>query len=260
MGIDMKRPAQFDVLGVGINAVDLPMSISLVQEWIKNSNPQYICFCNVYTVMNCQRDPAFCKVIEAAGLAVPDGMPLVWIGRLKGNKQISRLYGPDFMVALCQFFEDTDHRHYLYGGAPGVAEDLKEELLKRFPRLQIVGTYSPPFQPLTEEEDKEVVERINATSPQIVWVGLGTPKQEYWAYKHVSQITSAVILPVGAAFDFLTGRVPQAPRWMQQAGLEWFFRLLSEPRRLWRRYLIENPKFLLMVLGQALGLWKSTKE
>lgn len=260
MGIDMKRPTQFDVLGVGISDVNLTLTVRIAQEWIKTGDPKYICFCNVHTVMSCQHDPMFYKVIESAGLAVPDGMPLVWIGRLKGGKQISRVYGPDFMLALCQLSQDLGYRHYFYGGEPDVAEDLKDKLQKRYPRLKVVGTYSPPFRPLTQEEDAEVVEKINMAKPQYVWVSLGGPKQDYWAFHHVGRIEGAVILPVGAAFDFLTGRVPQAPRWMQQAGLEWLFRLLSEPRRLWRRYLIENPKFLLMVLGQALGLWKSTKE
>lgn len=251
---------RYDVLGVRLSAVNTMAAIQAVQLWIDTEDHKYICFCNVHTIMSCQNDPDFQKVIDGAGLAVPDGMPLVWIGRLRGYRQIERVYGPDFLLKLCRISQDFGYRHFFYGGAPSVADELKMELQHRFPLLRVVGTYSPPYRPLTREEDEDVVRLINNVSPNIIWVGLGSPKQDYWAFNHVGRINHAVILPVGAAFDFLSGRIPQAPHWMRKSGLEWLFRLASEPKRLWSRYLIENPLFVLMLIGQALGLRRSTKE
>lgn len=251
---------RFDVLGVELNAVDLATSIQTTQRWIELDEPQYICFCNVHTIISCQNDPTYKKVIHGAGLVVPDGMPLVWIGRQRGFHQIERVYGPDFLLKMCQISQDFGYRHFFYGGAPGIAEVLSKKLQHRFPRLQVVGTHSPPYRSFTREEDENVARLINYVSPNIIWVGLGSPKQDYWAFNHVGRLNHAVILPVGAAFDFLSGRIPQAPQWMRKSGLEWLFRLASEPKRLWKRYLIENPLFVLMLIGQALGLQRSTKE
>jgi N-acetylglucosaminyldiphosphoundecaprenol N-acetyl-beta-D-mannosaminyltransferase len=181
-------------------------------------------------------------------------MPLVWLSRLQGFHHVERVYGPDLMLALCERLAAKGYRHFFYGGAEGVPEQLASVLQKRFPGLQVAGTFSPPFRSLTADEDDRIVQMINAAAPDIVWVGLSTPKQERWMAGHRERLTAPVLIGVGAAFDFLTGRKPQAPRWMQRAGLEWLFRLLTEPRRLWRRYLINNPLFVALVVLQALGV------
>jgi N-acetylglucosaminyldiphosphoundecaprenol N-acetyl-beta-D-mannosaminyltransferase len=176
----------------------------------------------------------------------------VWLLRLKGHNIRQRVYGPDLMLLLCEEAAKRGWRCFLYGGATGVPEQLMEVLEKRFPGLQIVGTYSPPFRPLTAEEDEAVCAMINAAKPDIVWVGLGSPKQDIWMYEHREKLDVSVMHGVGAAFDFLTGRVKQAPRWMMNAGLEWLFRLLQEPRRLWKRYTLTNLKFVFYLLAHVL--------
>ncbi len=187
-------------------------------------------------------------------MTTPDGMPLVWLSRLHGRRHVSRVYGPDLLIAVCQESIRAGYRHFFYGGAEGVPEALAAALLRRFPGLVVAGTYSPPFRPLTPEEDEQIVAMIDRARPDIVWVGLGAPKQEYWMAEHVGRLEAPVMVGVGAAFDFHSGRKKQAPRWMQRSGLEWLFRLLTEPRRLWRRYLINNPLFLWLVALQLLGL------
>ncbi len=194
------------------------------------------------------------RAVNGAGLATPDGMPLVWLGKWKSQAQVSRVYGPDLMLALCQLSIEGGYSHYFYGGGAGVPELLAEKLQARFPKLKIAGGHSPPFRPLSAAEDAQIVKQINQAGPDIVWVGLGTPKQDLWMAAHRAQLTAPVLIGVGAAFDFHTGKIPQAPRWMQQAGLEWLFRLWQEPRRLWYRYLVYNPLFILLVLAQILRL------
>jgi N-acetylglucosaminyldiphosphoundecaprenol N-acetyl-beta-D-mannosaminyltransferase len=186
-------------------------------------------------------------------LVTPDGMPLVWLSRLMGFRDVERVYGPDLMLAVCERSTARGYRHFFYGGAPGVAEKLVVRLQSRFPGLQVAGIDSPPFRHLTLQEDRAVVEHINTARPDIVWVGIGTPKQERWMAMHVGQLSAPVLIGVGAAFDFHAGLKKQAPRWMQRSGLEWSFRLMTEPRRLGRRYLINIPWFLWSVLLQALS-------
>jgi N-acetylglucosaminyldiphosphoundecaprenol N-acetyl-beta-D-mannosaminyltransferase len=170
-----------------------------------------------------------------------------------GFRHVERVYGPDLMLAVCERSTERDYRHFFYGGAPGVAEKLAVELQSRFPGLQVAGTYSPPFRPLTPEEDRRVVEHINSAQSDIIWVGISTPKQERWMGEHVGRLCAPVLIGVGAAFDFHAGLKRQAPRWMQKSGLEWSFRLMTEPRRLWHRYLVNNPFFLWLIFLQALG-------
>ena len=243
-----------NILGVGISAINMAMALETVEKWITERSPHYVCVTPVHSVMDCQRNPELRHIQNASGLSTPDGMPLVWLSRLKGFRHVERVYGPDLMLALCERSAAKGYRHFFYGGAEGVPEQLASVLQKRFPGLQVAGTFSPPFRPLTPDEDEQVVQIINKAAPDIVWVGLGSPKQEYWMAEHVGRLTAPVLIGVGAAFDFLTGRKPQAPRWMQRAGLEWLFRLLTEPRRLWRRYLINNPLFVALVVLQALGV------
>jgi len=243
-----------NILGVGVNAINMTTALEVIEGWIVRQEPHYVCVTGVHGVMESQRDEGLRHIHNRAGLVTPDGMPLVWLSRLKGFRHVGRVYGPDLMLALCERSVAQGYRHFFYGGAEGVPEQLATVLQNRFPGLQVVGTFSPPFRPLTPEEDREVVRMINEANPDIVWVGLSTPKQERWMAEHIDRLTAPVLIGVGAAFDFHTGRKPQAPRWMQRSGLEWLFRLLTEPRRLWRRYLINNPLFIALVVLQALGL------
>ncbi|MHB9005150.1 MAG: WecB/TagA/CpsF family glycosyltransferase, partial [Coriobacteriia bacterium] len=203
-----------------------------------------------------QRDPALRQILNRAVLVTPDGMPLVWLLRLHGHKNAARVYGPDLLLAACEFGLAHGWRHYFYGGAPDVPELLAQKLSARFPGLLIAGLESPPFHALTPAEDAAALQRINAARPDIVWVGLGAPKQEYWMAQHLGSVQAPLMIGVGAAFDFHAGLKKQAPLWMQRSGLEWLFRLFQEPRRLWRRYLLNNPLFILLVVLQLLGIKK----
>jgi N-acetylglucosaminyldiphosphoundecaprenol N-acetyl-beta-D-mannosaminyltransferase len=243
-----------NVLGVGISAINMAQALQTIKEWVSNHEQHFICVRDVHGVVECQRDETLRRIHIAAGLVTPDGMPLVWLSRLKGYRGVERVYGPDLMLAVCNDSTTGRYRHFLYGGTPVVIEHLTHNLQQRFPMLNIVGAYSPPFRPLSPEEDTQVVQMINAANPHIIWIGLSTPKQEYWMFNHMRKLTAPVMIGVGAAFDFHAGTKRQAPRWMQRSGLEWIFRLSTEPRRLWRRYLIDNPLFILLVLAQALGL------
>jgi len=247
----MGQPS-FNVLGVCVSAVDMAAALAAIEGWISEREQHYVCVTGVHGVMESRRDDRLRAIHNAAGMVTPDGMPLVWCGRLSGHGQIRRVYGPDLMLACCGL--TARHRHFLYGGAPGVAERLADRLRQRFPSLVIAGTYTPPFRALTLAEDEVAVTQINASAADIVWVGLSTPKQERWMAAHMGRVDAPVMIGVGAAFDFLSGIKRQAPRWMQRTGLEWLFRLAAEPRRLWRRYLRNNPLFLWYLFRQALGL------
>lgn len=233
------------ILTVPIHPIDYIQSVSLVREWIarRNRPAAYIIQSNVSSLVNAQENKLYMSALDAADLSVPDGMPLVWILQTRGYSIKGRVYGPDLMLMLCAEAAQKGWRCFLHGGMEGVPELLRDVLTNKFPGLQIVGTHSPPFRPLTREEDDEICAMINATKPDILWVGLGAPKQDIWMYEHREKLDVSVMHGVGAAFDFFTGRVRQAPRWMMNAGLEWFFRLLQEPGRLWQRYTVTNIKF-----------------
>jgi len=246
-------PARVDVLGVRVSAIDMPAALATLAGWIDRGERHYVCVSGVHGVMESLRDPALRRVHNAAGLVTPDGMPLVWLGRAAGVAHMRRVYGPDLMLAVCAESVALGWRHYFYGGADGVPELLAERLRARFPGLAVVGTHSPPFRALTPEEDAAVVDRINAAGPHFVWVGLSTPKQERWMAAHRGALRAPALMGVGAAFDFHAGLKRQAPRWMQRSGLEWAFRLATEPGRLGRRYLVNNPRFVYHVARQLLG-------
>jgi N-acetylglucosaminyldiphosphoundecaprenol N-acetyl-beta-D-mannosaminyltransferase len=239
-------------LGVGVSAINMALALETIEGWITRREAHYVCVTNVHSIMECQRDPALRRVYNAAGLVTPDGMPLVWLCRLAGLSHVRRVYGPDLMLALCAL--SPGHRHFLYGGQGDVTARLVARLQERFDKLQIAGAYAPPFRPLSGEEDDQVVRLINTSGADVVWVGLGTAKQERWMADHVGRLTAPVLIGVGAAFDFLAGVKPQAPRWMRENGLEWSFRLFSEPRRLWKRYLLDSPLFVVLALAQKLRL------
>jgi N-acetylglucosaminyldiphosphoundecaprenol N-acetyl-beta-D-mannosaminyltransferase len=241
-----------NILGVGVSAINMDMALSTIENWIARREPHYICVTGVHGVMESQRDEELRRIHNTAGLVTPDGMPLVWLSHLMGFRYVERVYGPDLMLAMCERSTERGYRHFFYGGASGVAEKLVVRLRCRFPELRVAGIDSPPFRPLTLEEDRPIVARINEVRPDIIWVGLSTPKQERWMAAHVGRLSAPVLVGVGAAFDFHAGIKKQAPRWMQRNGLEWLFRLAAEPRRLGRRYLINNPWFLWRIMLQAL--------
>ncbi|HVL23780.1 MAG TPA: WecB/TagA/CpsF family glycosyltransferase [Thermomicrobiales bacterium] len=236
-----------DVLGVQISALTMPGAVARIERWIDERDPHYVAICTSHTVMECQRDPALMRAVNGAGMRTPDGMPLVWLSRRAGHPEVTRVYGPDLMLELCARSEETGHRHYFYGGAPGVAVDLVSRLTTKFTGLRVAGIHTPPMLPVGALESQETIDRINASGADIVWVGLGTPKQDWWVANHRPLLNAPVIIAVGAAFDFHSGRVRQAPKWMQRTGLEWLFRLSQDPRRLWRRYLITNVQFVTKV-------------
>lgn len=250
----MNQPPRFNVLGVGVHALSLDEARDhlLATRGQKRRGCAYAT--GVHGVSEAQRDPALRALYNRAWLNVPDGMPLVWLGRWHGHRAITRVYGPDLMLAVCDAGRAIGLTHYFYGGAPGVAELLREKLTARFPGLSVVGTFTPPFRPLTPEEFATFRADVAARQPDIIWVSLGAPKQEKFADAVWSQLDAGALVTVGAAFDFHTGRVRQAPRWMMRAGLEWFFRLAMEPRRLAGRYLVHNPLFILRTFAQLAGL------
>lgn len=239
-----------DVLGVGVSAIQMADALAAIHGWIARRERQYVCVTSVHGVMESQRDESLRRIHNEAGLVTPDGMPLVWLCRRAGYRHVERVYGPDLMLACCERPVARGYRHFFYGGAPGVPELLAQRLRARYPGLEVAGTHSPPFRPLTPEEDRAVIRRINRSRADIVWVGLSTPKQERWMAEHVGRLEAPVLIGVGAAFDFHAGVKWQAPRWVQRIGLEWLFRMVNEPRRLLGRYVVNNPRFLYALLTQ----------
>lgn len=247
-------PGRVEILGVGVSAIDPGEALRQIEGWLESRERRYVCVNTVHSLLCAQDDPVLREVYREAAMVTPDGMPLVWLSRRRGESDVRRVYGPDLMLACCDVFRERGARHYFYGGAEGVPQLLAERLTERYPGLQVAGGYSPPFRTLTEAEDAAVVDRINEARPDFVWVGLGAPKQDHWMADHVGRLTAPVLVGVGAAFDFHAGLKRQAPAWMQERGLEWFFRLLSEPRRLAGRYLAGNSRFVALVLAEELRL------
>jgi N-acetylglucosaminyldiphosphoundecaprenol N-acetyl-beta-D-mannosaminyltransferase len=238
-----------DILGVRVSAIDIDRVSDTVAGWIERGEARYVCVTGVHGIMESRRDRVLQRIHNESGLTVPDGMPTVWAGRFAGAEKIDRVYGPEMMVAICERARREGWSSFFYGGGPGVADRLEAEMVRRLPGLRSAGTYTPPFRPLTAAEDEEIVERIDASRPQLVWVGLSTPKQERWMAEHIGRLQSpCVFFGVGAAFDVNAGLRSDAPRWMKRTGLQWLHRLGQEPRRLWRRYLVNNPAFVLAIL------------
>lgn len=244
-----------NILGVEVDAIDMSDALETIDRWLTCLDHQYVCVTNVHGIMASQSDLVLRDIHRRAGLVTPDGMPLVWLARLRGHRHVGRVYGPDLMLAVCEQSVRTGARHFFYGGtSPRVLDLLTHNLGRRVPGIQIAGAYAPPFRPLTPDEDEDVVARINDSRADIVWVGLGCPKNECWMASHVGRLRANVLLGVGAAFDFVAGVKRQAPIWMQHSGLEWVFRLVTEPRRLWKRYLTNNPHFAVLATMQLAGL------
>ncbi len=244
-----------NVLGVGVSSINLTQAVAAIEEAVRTRQRGYICFAGVHPVMEAQADEELRRIYNRSFLTTPDGMPMVWLNRWQGARHVTRVYGPDLMLEIFQRSEARGWRHFFYGGSDGVAEAMKAEMTKRFPKLQVVGTFEPPFRPLTGEEENELVEQVHAARPDLMWVGLGSPKQDRFMAAMLPKLDVTLMAGVGAAFNFFTGRVPQAPRWMQRSGLEWFYRCLHEPR-VRGRYFSTVPRFILAALAQRCGVKK----
>lgn len=245
------------ILGTRVDATSYDHACALVERWAEQTASKYVCVATVNNVMEAFDAPAFARVTNGADLVTPDGMPLVWGLRMLGVDTATRVYGPDLTLALLAIVARSGTPVGFYGAAPEVLGRLCDRMERRFPGLRIAFRYSPPFRPLTVEEDEAIVSAINTSGARIIFVGLNTPKQDYWMAAHRGRV-HAVMLGVGAAFDFLAGTKRQAPRWMMRIGMEWFFRLVTEPRRLGKRYLKHNPRFIVLFGLQLLraGLLK----
>jgi N-acetylglucosaminyldiphosphoundecaprenol N-acetyl-beta-D-mannosaminyltransferase len=249
---------KLSVLGTGVSATSYIGILRRCRTWIeekdRQSSAQYVAVLTVHAVMTAWFDRTYANALNTADAAAPDGMPLVWALRSFGVAGQGRVYGPDLMLAVCSQAARLGHRVYLYGGRQDTLPALRDALSRRFPELRIVGMYVPPFRPLTPEEQASCVRDITSSRADIVFVGIGAPKQELWMHRNRASLPGVVVFGVGAAFDFHSGRVRQAPRWMQRSGLEWLFRLCREPRRLWKRYVLLNPLFAVLWALQWLGV------
>lgn len=247
-------PPRVNVLGVGISVLNLDSAVQVLADALEHGRRGYVTITGVHGVMESQADAGLRDIHNRSLLSTPDGMPMVWLGRLAGHRQMDRVYGPELMERIFAWSEKSGRTHYFFGGADGVAPELKARLEKRFPGAKVVGTFTPPFRPLNAEELESLRQEIGRLKPDFFWVGLSTPKQERFMAAHLELLEARIMVGVGAAFDFHAGRVRQAPRWVQRSGFEWLYRLAQEPRRLWRRYLRNNPLFVWKVAGQLLGV------
>jgi N-acetylglucosaminyldiphosphoundecaprenol N-acetyl-beta-D-mannosaminyltransferase len=248
------------VLGVGVSAINMNRAVDTIHQWIDQDRREYVCVTCVHGVMESYRSPELRRVHNRAGMVAPDGMPLVWLLRLTGHANSDRVCGPELMPNVLRSSVARGDRHFLYGGTPQSLEMLAAQIEQIAPGAQIVGSYSPPFRQLTDAEDEYVVAMINSSQADIVWCGLGMPKQELWMARHRPLLHAPVLIGVGAAFDIHAGLIKRAPPFLRRSGFEWVYRFMKEPRRLWRRYLGNNPLFLWLLALQACGLLKSIEE
>ena len=244
------------ILGSRVDPISYAQAIHQVVVWAQQHESRYVCAANVHMLMEAYDSPEFQNVVNGADLVTPDGMPLVWMLRCLGYPQQERVYGPDLTLRLIEAAAMQEISVGFYGGTVETLAQLTNSFKEKHPNLQIKYSYSPPFRPLTTDEDESVILAMNASGAKILFVGLGCPKQERWMASHRGRI-QVVMLGVGAAFDIHAGQKPQAPAWMQRVALEWLFRLGSEPRRLWRRYLLHNPRFFVLALMQLFGFRQS---
>jgi N-acetylglucosaminyldiphosphoundecaprenol N-acetyl-beta-D-mannosaminyltransferase len=252
---DIETESEYaNVLGVKVSAINMDCAIDMADRWITAGNSGYACVTAVHVVMEAQKDRSYLHILNRAAFNLPDGMPLSWVGWLQGHREMDRVSGPGFMLAMCRLSAARGYRNFFYGGEPGVAETLRESLQERFPGLQVVGTYTPPFRNLNAEEESQLIAQILETKPHIIWVGLGAPKQERFMAQFVDRLHVPLMIGVGAAFDYHTGRLRDCSDLIKRAGLQWLHRLAQDPKRLWRRYLRAIPAFLWRIALQLSGL------
>ncbi|MBW8001341.1 MAG: WecB/TagA/CpsF family glycosyltransferase [Planctomycetes bacterium] len=246
----MSKAGCFNILGVCFDLIGYPSVMQQIFDWKEQELHKIITITNPHSVILCCNDEQMQKATNSAALTLPDGIGIILAAKILGYAHHGRVSGPDLMLKCCEKGIEKNYRHFFYGGAQGIAEKLAERLSDKYPGLQIAGTYSPPFRQLSEQEDAEIVDLINSASPDILWVGLGAPKQEKWMSGHVGRIKAAAMIGVGAAFDFHSGNIKRAPQWLQNCHLEWLHRLLANPMRMWQRYLVNGPIFLAKVIAQ----------
>ena len=246
---------RIEILGIGVHPQTLADAVEAIGRWIDRREANYVCITGVHGVVESQEDADLRRIHNEAGMVTTDGMPLVWLSRrlVPPGTRVERVYGPDLMLAVVDRSQQTGWRHFLYGSTTETLERLESNLRARFPNARLVGSYSPPFRPLSGPEEHDLAERVAAAAPDIVWVGLSTPVQERWMADHVGRLAAPVLVGVGAAFDFHAGVKRQAPRWVQRSGFEWAYRMAREPRRLARRYLKSNPRFVWLLAKWVVG-------
>lgn len=239
----MEELQHCEILKTNINVTNMSDTIKYIDGHLDDLRGKYICVSNVHTTVMSYENEEYRKIQNGAAMALPDGAPLSSYSRRKGYKQAQRVTGPDLMLELFAISKEKGYRHYFYGATEETLQSMKEVLERDYPGIQIAGMYAPPFRALTPQEDAQVVAKINESRPDFIWIGLGAPKQEEWMYQHMGQL-QGVLIGVGAGFDYLAGYIKRAPRWMQRMSLEWLYRLLQDPKRLWRRYFTSNVKFI----------------
>ena len=242
--VDKKAIPTCPILGVNIAAIDMPWLLAFTEKHLGALSGDYICVSNVHTTVTAWKDEAYRTVQNGGILAIPDGGPLSSTGRKRGYENMRRVTGPDYMLKAIELGLSKGWRHYFYGSTPETLEKMEKTLRERYPDIQIAGTYSPPFRALSPEEDGEIVEKINKTAPDFVWVGLGAPKQEIWMRAHQGKL-HGLMVGVGAAFDYTAGNISRAPQWMQKHNLEWLYRLMQDPKRLFKRYFVTNTTYII---------------
>jgi N-acetylglucosaminyldiphosphoundecaprenol N-acetyl-beta-D-mannosaminyltransferase len=243
-----------NVLGVGISAINMAQALDLFESWLGNDVKGYVCVTGVHGVMEAQKDPSFRRILNESLLTTPDGMPTVWVGKYQGFKTMGRVFGPDLMYEVCRLSVENGYSHFFYGGRPGVAGQLKATMTSAIPGLRVVGMYTPPFGPLSPQEEARLFELVAEAKPDIFWVGLSTPKQERFMAAYGRKLQTKIMVGVGAAFDLHTDLIKDAPNWVKSSGLQWLHRLVQDPFRLWSRYLINNPQFLWKIALQLAHL------
>lgn len=248
------------VLGVDVDVVDMEKALGNVSACLRSSRKSYVCVAGVHGIMEAQGNPQLLEAYSKAAMTIPDGMPLAWVGRMQGHIGMQRVTGPDLMLEIFRRKEFSEATHFFYGGREGIAAELRDTLQQQFPWAKIVGTYTPPFRELSECEERELFAHIAVLKPDIMWIGIGCPKQEVFMARYLPDLETKLMLGVGAAFDFHTGRIRDCADWIKRAGLQWLHRLLQDPKRLWRRYLKNNPAFLWYITLQMLNVQRSTRR
>lgn len=244
------------ILGVKVHATSMDRALARIESALRNGEKGYVCVTGVQGIMEAQVDSNLKRIINNSVLTTPDGRPTVWVGWLRGFFRMRQVTGPDMMLKLCALSEEKRYTHFFYGGVEGVAGQLKKSLTARFPRMNVVGTYTPPFRPLNAEEEADLIRMVAEMKPDFFWVGLSTPKQERFMDQYISKLDAHIMFGVGAAFDIHTGRIKDAPYWMKLTGMQWMHRIYQDPKRLWKRYLVNNPKFVYRIILELLGIGK----
>lgn len=251
-----RRHSVANVLGIDVDAIDMERALEHVSALLQSTRKGYICAAGVHGIMEAQRSEEVFHAYAGSEMTIPDGMPLVWVGHFQGHTSMQRVTGPDLMREIFRREEFNNVTHFFYGGQPGIAEELKKTLKKQFPWSKIVGTYTPPFRDLSRVEQEEFTKNIRKLKPDIIWVGISCPRQELFMARTLADLDTKLMFGVGAAFDYHTGRIRDCAEWIKRAGLQWLHRLAQDPRRLWRRYLRNNPAFLWQITWQLFGLRK----